>query len=141
MGRFIPSRPLVETLNYEIRKFSGRSSRGQAKGHEHLYRFAAFSTSWRPTPRVERDPLPSLTICDPIAAGDRRSLFGRASAGLRGHKFFCIRAKNKETVYEVAYNRPARNNVVCVRQSTTARGYGSAHQALRKKVAALVASR
>jgi hypothetical protein len=46
----------------------------------------------------------------------------------------------KKTVYEVAYDHPPHNNVASVRRSTTARGYGSAHQALRKKVAALVAS-
>jgi hypothetical protein len=36
-----------------------------------------------PTGLGTRNPLPSLTICDPIAAVDCRSLFGRVSAGLR----------------------------------------------------------
>ena len=30
MGRFIPSRPLVETLNYEVRKFLVLTGRGPA---------------------------------------------------------------------------------------------------------------
>ena len=64
--------------------------------------------------------------------------------GLRGHEFFYIHARKKGNAVDssrfVALNHPSRNNVASVRQSTTARGYGSAHQALRKKVAALVAS-
>ena len=40
----------------------------------------------------------------------------------------------------IAPVRLPRNNVVSVKQDTTARGYGGKHQALRKRVAVLVAS-
>jgi hypothetical protein len=40
----------------------------------------------------------------------------------------------------VALKRLQRNNVALMRQSTTARGYGSRYQTLRKQVAKLVAS-
>lgn len=40
----------------------------------------------------------------------------------------------------IAPERLSRNNVVSVKQGTSARGYGGRHQALRKKLAALVAS-
>jgi len=36
MGRFIPSRPLVETLNYEVRKFSGLSQQRTGQWTAHL---------------------------------------------------------------------------------------------------------
>jgi hypothetical protein len=59
---------------------------------------------------------------------------------LRGQRSYTLTPFFPHGVYFVAHGRLSRNNIVSVKQGTTARGYGGKHQALRKKLAVLVAS-
>jgi hypothetical protein len=71
----------------------------------------------------------------------RRPLFWwRSRQDCGGQCSFTFAAFFPNGVRFVAHSRLSRNNVVFVKQSTAARGYGGRHQKLRKQLAVLVAS-
>ena len=75
----------------------------------------------------------------PVASPSRRLRVSKTvamAATMSSHMTVC----SPHCVRFVAPRRPSRNNVAPVKQRTTARGYGGRHQALRKRVAVLVAS-